>query len=82
MNPSISGTAAKIASSGVLFAGLSCGLLLAADPPSAEISNGQIKAKIYLPTQEAASIVRRASIGRASSAACNMAGTLSMVPGL
>ncbi len=49
MNPSISKTAAKIASSGVLFAGLSCGLLLAADPPSAEISNGQIKAKIYLP---------------------------------
>ena len=28
---------------------LTVALLLAADPPTAEIGNGQIKAKIYLP---------------------------------
>jgi hypothetical protein len=40
---------AMAASSAVLSAVLAPGMLRAADPPSAWISNGQIKAKIYLP---------------------------------
>lgn len=42
-------TATKIISTSVLFAGFYAGVLPAADTPSVAISNGQIKAKIYLP---------------------------------
>lgn len=37
----------------IFVLGLSAGLLAAADPPSAEISNGPIRAKIYLPDAKA-----------------------------
>src|SRR4051794_17507104 len=37
--------------SAITVAGLAIGLLYAEEPPSAEISNGQIRAKIYLPDQ-------------------------------
>ena len=43
---------AKIGGAGLLLAGLAIGLLYASDPPSAEITNGQIKAKVYLPDQK------------------------------
>jgi hypothetical protein len=39
----------QAAGAALLMAALAAGLLLAADPPSTEITNGQIKAKIYLP---------------------------------
>jgi hypothetical protein len=42
-------TFAKFAVRMALYAGLTASLLLAADPPSAQISNGTVKATIYLP---------------------------------
>ena len=39
----------KIASFALLLAAVTGGTLVAADPPSVDISNGQIKARIYLP---------------------------------
>ena len=49
MNRSKAMPISKIAGSAVLLAAVTCGWLVAADPPSAEIANGVIKAKVYLP---------------------------------
>ena len=55
--------------------------IAAADFPQAEISNGQIKAKMYLPDAKTATIAQLASTGPASSTALNIRDTTSTDPG-
>jgi hypothetical protein len=55
--------------------------LLAADPPAAEIRNGNVEAKVWLPDPANAFTAPPASIGPVQSAASNTRGATSMVPG-